>query len=175
MTDINKTADKPLSVLDIGGGFPADYDLNGFDINGFCAPIRAALAELPSDWHLMAEPGRYLIAPAVTSVTTVAGKSHRNGFAWYYLDDGIYGSYSGQLFDHAIYPLQVFSGGEQSLSIIAGPTCDSIDVVAENILLPSLEIDDLIIGHQMGAYTAATKTRFNSLPDAKLIVKNLSK
>lgn len=174
MNEINETADRPLSVLDIGGGFPADYDLKGFDINAFCTPIRAALAKLPSDWHLIAEPGRYLIAPAVTSVTTIAGKSHRNGFVWYYLDDGIYGSYSGQLFDHAIYPLQVFSGGEQSPSIIAGPTCDSIDVVAENIMLPNLEIGDLVIGHQMGAYTAATKTRFNSLPDATLVVKNLT-
>ena len=172
MADINQHADKPLSVLDIGGGFPADYDLDGFDINAFCAPIRTALTELPEDWHLIAEPGRYLIAPAVTSVTTIAGKSHRNGFIWYYLDDGIYGSYSGQLFDHAIYPLQVFKGGKQQASIIAGPTCDSIDVVAENILLPNLDIGDLVIGHQMGAYTAATKTRFNSLPDAKLIVQN---
>jgi len=172
MEQVNLSANKPLSVLDIGGGFPADYALTGFDIQAFCAPIREALNTLPSDWHIIAEPGRYLIAPAVTSITTVAGKSHRNGFVWYYLDDGIYGSYSGQLFDHAVYPLQVFRGGKKHASIIAGPTCDSIDVVAENILMPSLEIGDLIVGHQMGAYTAATKTRFNSLPDAKLIVEN---
>lgn len=55
-------------------------------------------------------------------------------------------------------------------SILAGPTCDSIDIVAENVLLPELNIGDLVIGLQMGAYTAATKTRFNSIPDAKLIV-----
>ncbi len=174
MSQINRQAEKPLSVLDIGGGFPADYELAGFSINTFCAPIRNALAELPSDWHLIAEPGRYLIAPAVTSITSIAGKSQRNGFAWYYLDDGIYGSYSGQLFDHATYPLQVFRGGQTAASIIAGPTCDSIDIVAENIMLPSLEIGDLVVGHQMGAYTAATKTRFNSLPDAKLVVLNAS-
>lgn len=172
MVDINKTAEKPLSVLDIGGGFPADYDLKGIDINAFCAPIRHALTKLPQDWHLIAEPGRYLIAPAVTSITTIAGKSHRNGFVWYYLDDGIYGSYSGQLFDHATYPLQVFAGGHRHPSIIAGPTCDSIDIVAENIALPDLGIGDMVIGHQMGAYTAATKTGFNSLPEAKLIVTN---
>lgn len=170
MSEINLSAKKPLSILDIGGGFPADYTLEGIDIHAFCAPIRRALRELPDDWHLIAEPGRYLIAPAVTSVTTVAGKSKRNGYRWYYLDDGVYGSYSGQLFDHATYPLQVFRDGESLPSIIAGPTCDSIDVVAENIMMPELEIGDLLIGHQMGAYTAATKTRFNSIPDAKLIV-----
>lgn len=173
MTNINLTANTPLSVLDIGGGFPADYELVGFDIDAFCSPIREALDTLPDDWHLIAEPGRYLIAPAVTSVTTVAGKSRRNGFIWYYLDDGIYGSYSGQLFDHAVYPLQVFRGGQKHACIIAGPTCDSIDIVAENIMIPNLEIGDLIVGHQMGAYTAATKTRFNSLPDAKLIEGNI--
>ncbi len=172
MIELNGQVVKPMSVLDIGGGFPADYAQQGLDIDAFCTPIRSELAKLPSDWHLIAEPGRYLISPAVTSVTTVAGKSMRNDYRWYYLDDGIYGSYSGQLFDHATYPLQIFRDGDLRPSILAGPTCDSIDVVAENIPLPELEIGDLVIGLEMGAYTAATKTRFNSIPDAKLIATN---
>ena len=170
MLAINELVDKPLSVLDIGGGFPADYDNKGLDIEAFCAPIQSALSALPNDWHIIAEPGRYLVAPAVISITTVTGKSLRNGFRWYYLDDGVYGSYSGQIFDHATYPLEVLKNSEPYTSIIAGPTCDSIDIIAEDIQLPELEIGDLVIGHQMGAYTAATKTRFNSLPDAKLVV-----
>ena len=169
MLACNEKLDKPMSTLDIGGGFPADYQLKGFDIQAFCQPIRAELEKLPKDWHLLAEPGRFLVAPAVTSVTTVTGKSIRHGVRWYYLDDGVYGSFSGQIFDHACYPLQSLKGGETHLSILAGPTCDSIDIVAEGIDLPELEIGDLIIGLQMGAYTAATKTRFNSLPDAKLV------
>lgn len=167
--DCNETLVMPMSVLDIGGGFPADYELKGFDIHSFCAPIRKALDDLPKDWHLLAEPGRYLVAPAVTSITTVSGKSIRQGIRWYYLDDGVYGSYSGQIFDHACYPIQTLRSGETFTSILAGPTCDSIDIVAESVELPELEIGDLIIGLQMGAYTAATKTRFNSLPDAKLV------
>jgi len=169
MLDLNQTLKQPLSTLDIGGGFPADYSLKGIDITVFCAPISKALQTLPDDWHLLAEPGRYLVAPAVTSITTVTGKSIRHGRRWYYLDDGVYGSYSGQIFDHAIYPLQIMQKGETHPSILAGPTCDSIDIVAEDILLPELQIGDLVIGLQMGAYTAATKTRFNSLPDAKFI------
>lgn len=43
-------------------------------------------------------------------------------------------------------------------SILAGLTCDSIDVIAEDILLPKLQEGDLIIGHMMGAYTYATAT-----------------
>lgn len=169
MLDLNQILKQPLSTLDIGGGFPADYLLKGIDIATFCAPINKALQTLPDDWHLLAEPGRYLIAPAVTSITTIIGKSIRHGMRWYYLDDGVYGSYSGQIFDHAIYPLQIMQKGDTYPSILAGPTCDSIDIVAEDILLPELQIGDLVIGLQMGAYTAATKTRFNSLPDAKFI------
>lgn len=169
MLQVNEQAKAPLATLDIGGGFPADYMLEGFDINAFCAPIRAALSELPEDWHLLAEPGRYLVAPAVTSITSIIGKAIRNGHPWYYLDDGVYGSYSGQIYDHTIYPLQVLKEGPLIESVLTGPTCDSIDVIDEGIGLPELEIGDFIIGHQMGAYTAATKTRFNLIPDAKFV------
>ena len=169
MQQLNRSSNTPMGSLDIGGGFPADYAMAGFDIEAFCAPIREALAELPDDWHILAEPGRFLIAPAVTSVTTITGKSTRHGIHWYYLDDGVYGSFSGQIFDHAQYPLQFLTEGPCQLSVLAGPTCDSIDVVAEGVELPELDIGDLVIGHQMGAYTAATKTRFNLLPDALFI------
>ncbi len=89
---------------------------------------------------------------------------------WYYIDDGVYGSFSGKIFDHAEYPLQVLNDGKTTTSVLAGPTCDSIDIIDEHIELPELDIDDLIIGHQMGAYTAATRTRFNLLKEAKFIV-----
>jgi ornithine decarboxylase len=174
MVHLNSFLRSPLSTLDIGGGFPADYRLQGLDIRAFCRPIRDALATLPDDWHLLAEPGRYLIAPAVCSVTTITGRSSRGGLRWYFVDDGAYGSYSGQIFDHTVYPLQVFRDGPTTPSMIAGPTCDSIDMLAEQIELPELQIGDLLIGHQMGAYTAATKTRFNSLPDAEFVVHDSS-
>jgi len=170
MMELNTKVKAPLSILDIGGGFPADYALESIDILKFCNPIRAALESLPEDWHIYAEPGRYLIAPAVTCVTTIIGKSIRYGMPWYYIDDGVYGSFSGKIFDHAEYPLQVLNDGKTTTSVLAGPTCDSIDIIDEHIELPELDIDDLIIGHQMGAYTAATRTRFNLLKEAKFIV-----
>lgn len=169
MESMQDADNAPMNVLDIGGGFPADYDRTGVDIDGFCEPIRRELEKLPADWDVLAEPGRYLVAAAVTSITSVVGKSIRDGVRWYYLDDGVYGSFSGQIYDHASYPLQVLRDGDTFPSVLAGPTCDSIDVVAEGVLLPELEPGDLVIGHEMGAYTAATKTRFNSLPDAKFI------
>ena len=53
--------------------------------------------------------------------------------------------------------------------IITGTFFRRIDVVAEDVMLPALETGDLVIGHEMGAYTAATRTRFNLVPDAAFI------
>ncbi|MCB1645358.1 MAG: type III PLP-dependent enzyme [Pseudomonadales bacterium] len=170
---VQQQAGKLLSILDIGGGFPVGYDKPAPDIDTFCAPIRAALASLPEHVQVVAEPGRYLVAPAMTAVSTVMGKAKRSDATWYYLDDGVYGSYSGQIYDHATYPLTVFSDIEQTESaVIAGPTCDSIDVVAEGIELPPLNIGDVVIGRQMGAYTAASATDFNLFERATIVVIN---
>lgn len=163
----------PPSILDIGGGFPVNYGETPQPILDFCAPIREALARLPGNVRVIAEPGRFLSAPAMTAVSTVMGKAKRGDRIWYYLDDGVYGSYSGQLFDHTLYPLTVF-GDSNSLhnSVLAGPTCDSIDVVAEDIMLPELAIGDIIVGHMMGAYTDATATNFNCFDRARIVVLN---
>jgi len=170
ITEVNATLDNPMNVLDIGGGFPVDYARSGLDMDAFFRPITEVIKTLSDDISVIAEPGRFLVAPAVTGICTISGKAKRGDYQWYYLDDGIYGSYSGQLFDHVIYPLQIMNDDEhRQSSILAGPTCDSIDIVAEDIALPELKEGDLIIGHMMGAYTHATATRFNSLTGAKVI------
>jgi len=163
-----------LSILDIGGGFPADYAKEGFDMEAFCAPIRQALAEYPEHVRMIAEPGRYLSAPCITSISSIMGRAARKGLQWYYLDDGVYGAYSGQIFDHASYPLTVFSDeNTMQESVLAGPTCDSIDVISELEMLPQLNIGDLVVGEFMGAYTIATACEFNSIPKPKLLAINV--
>ena len=176
INDVYQTSGKLLSILDIGGGFPVEYMQPIMDIESFCVPIRQALNSLPEHVQIIAEPGRYLSAPAMKAVSSVMGKAKRGDTCWYYLDDGIYGSYSGQLFDHATYPLTIFSdtkGKEQA--VLAGPTCDSIDVIAEQVTIPPLSIGDLVIGHQMGAYTSATSTQFNLFDKAKIVAINQPK
>ena len=144
-----------FDTLDIGGGFPIDYAKRAPDIQRFCAPIRTALARLPRRVRVIAEPGRFIVGPSAISVSTVMGRAQREGHWWYYLDDGLYGSYSGQLFDHARYPVEALGddGGKRLPSVLAGPTCDSIDVIAENLMLPQLDVGALIVGRAMGAYT----------------------
>lgn len=166
-------ATMPISILDIGGGFPVSYEWRPVDIMAYCAPIREALAQLPAHVRVIAEPGRYICAPAARTITSVVGRADRQGMSWYYLDDGVYGSFSGQIFDHVRYPLEIFAKeGPVRPSVFAGPTCDSIDVVAEDIPLPDLPLGTLVVGHMMGAYTAATATEFNSLQKARVVVRN---
>jgi ornithine decarboxylase len=161
-----------LDVLDIGGGFPVAYNEAVPAIDAFCAPIRDELSKLPSHVRVIAEPGRFISAPAAIAISTVMGKAKRDGRWWYYLDDGLYGSYSGQLFDHAKYPVEALREGEVFPSVLAGPTCDSIDVIDDNIQLPELEVGDLVVGRMMGAYTWASATDFNFFKRAKVVVIN---
>jgi ornithine decarboxylase len=160
-----------LDILDIGGGFPVSYNEEVTPIDEFCRPIREELAKLPAHIRVIAEPGRFIAAPAAIAISSVMGKAKRDGRWWYYLDDGLYGSYSGQLFDHAKYPVTTLrQEGEHFPSVLAGPTCDSIDVIDDNIMLPELEVGDLVVGRMMGAYTWASATDFNFFKRAKVVV-----
>jgi len=162
-----------FDTLDIGGGFPIDYAQPVEDIGRFCAPLRAALGKLPKRVRVIAEPGRFIVGPSAIGVASVMGRARREGHWWYYLDDGLYGSYSGQLFDHARYPVEPLRNGEERLpSVLAGPTCDSIDVIAENLMLPELKTGDLIVGRAMGAYTWASASEFNFFPKATVVTVN---
>jgi ornithine decarboxylase len=164
-----------FDTLDIGGGFPIDYGQRATPIQQFCAPIRAALAALPRRIRVIAEPGRFIVGPSAIGVSSVMGRARREGHWWYYLDDGLYGSYSGQLFDHARYPVEALvPDGERLPSVLAGPTCDSIDVIAENLMLPALQPGDLIVGRAMGAYTWASASEFNFFPRATVVSVNLT-
>jgi ornithine decarboxylase len=164
-----------LDTLDIGGGFPIDYGAPVPDIARFCAPIRQQLVKLPKRIRVIAEPGRFIAGPAAIGVASVMGRAQREGHWWYYLDDGLYGSYSGQLYDHARYPVEPLREGAQRLpSVLAGPTCDSIDVIAENLMLPKLEVGDLLVGRAMGAYTWASASEFNFFPRATVVSVNMT-
>jgi ornithine decarboxylase len=168
-----RAAGHALSVLDIGGGFPVTYQEPLPPIHEFCAPIREALAKLPPGLRLIAEPGRFIAGPAGTSLSTVVGRALRDGRWWFYLDDGLYGSYNGQMFDHAMYSVRPLrDDGSRVPAVLAGPTCDSIDVVREQIELPMLEIGDVLVGQTMGAYTSSSATDFNFIRRAKVIAIN---
>lgn len=160
--------------LDIGGSFPVAYHEDVLPIDDFCAPVMEALSELPEGIEVFAEPGRFIAGPSMIEVVSIVGKASRGAKTWYYLDDGVYGGFSGQMFDHAIYPLAPLKAfdptGDFYSSVLAGPTCDSIDVIAEDIELPEMFIGDILVGKKMGAYTIASATEFNYYPKPKVVV-----
>ena len=158
-----------LDTLDIGGGFPVSYVESVMPIERFCEPIAEAIEKYFDQCHVIAEPGRFLVANAVWLITQVVGKSTRGGVPWYYLDDGLYGSFSGKVFDQCQYVIQSERDGDRELCVIAGPTCDSFDVLYTDRALPRVETGDLLLVPGMGAYTNASASTFNGFPLARLV------
>lgn len=164
-----------LSVVDIGGGFPlhtyyAEGEEASLEYMGeMVYPLlRSFLAQ---GYRVIAEPGRSLIGNACLLVTRVIGKAVRSGKIWYYLDDGLYGTFSAIPFDKASFdfcPLR--ESEEKEPCILAGPTCDSLDVIAEGVALPPLMLDDLIVVPNIGAYSIASATNFNGFERARVVL-----
>lgn len=159
-----------LDIIDIGGGFPISYISGAPQPAEFCLPINEYLGRFFANYRIIAEPGRFISGPAVTLACRVIGRSVRNGMRWYYLDDGLYGSFSGKMYDHADYPMAPARQGKKYNSVLAGPTCDSIDVLYENIALPELEIGEILLFGSMGAYTSASASNFNGYDKPKIVV-----
>jgi ornithine decarboxylase len=158
-----------LEMIDIGGGFPVRYLDEEIDLRAMCAVIDGAYRELFGNGiKLVAEPGRALVGDAVILVTKVISESVRQGQNWLYFDDGTYGSFMEVLLYHTEYPLRALSDGPLTPYVLAGPTCDSIDVFSRDqagkvrpVDLPEMHLDDLLVAGSMGAYTFSEATRFN--------------
>ncbi len=160
-----------VRILDIGGGFPAPYDQH---VRPFAELAKALNGELDRLFapqvEILAEPGRFLVATAATLVVEIIGKAVRNGKQCYYVDDGVYGTYSGVLFDHCQYHFKAFKHGPTQIASVFGPTCDALDVVSVAEDLPvNLELGDLLYSENTGAYTTASATGFNGMPPAKVV------
>lgn len=163
-----------MNQLDIGGGFPAPYDANVLPLKELAKILNHEIARLfPKDVAIIAEPGRYMVATACTSIAEVIGKGHRDGKRCYYINDGIYHTYSGVLFDHCHYPIRAFKTGSTEISSVFGPTCDALDTISMAEELPELNLGDLVYSENMGAYTHASSTYFNGFPPAKVAHLNL--
>ena len=119
----------------------------------------------------IAEPGRFLAGPAGILVTQVIGRTFRNNKNYYYLNDGIYGDFSGMIFDHCRYEFKTLRRGQKFLSAVAGPTCDSFDTLSMNEEIPELYVGDVVYVKNIGAYSCASATRgFNGFPPAEIIM-----
>jgi ornithine decarboxylase len=162
--------DKKIRILDIGGGFPVRYNPEVRSIEELAVKLNAEIARLfPADMEILAEPGRFLVANACTLVAKVIGKAYRDGKPCYYINDGVYHTYSGQVFDHCTYPVLAFKEGPTQISAVFGPTCDAFDTITLSASLPELEIGDFVYSENIGAYSHASSTHFNGFPPAKVV------
>jgi ornithine decarboxylase len=167
-----KTRGFDLKLLDIGGGFPAHYDDTVPAFKSLAETINVELDRLfPEPIEILAEPGRFLVASA-TAVAQIIGKAVRGGKLCYYLDDGVYHTYSGVIFDHCQYHLKSFREGPTQLCSVFGPTCDALDTISLAEQLPDMDLGDLVYSENMGAYCAASSTFFNGFPPAKVVHVN---
>jgi len=170
LIDIARTKGLNTEILDIGGGFPIRYTRDIPPIEIFGRAISATLEELidPSI-RVICEPGRFISGEAITLFASVIGKSVRDGVKWYYIDDGLYGSFSGRLFDSCNYQILTNRNTKWEKAVLAGPTCDSFDVVYKDCLMPPLDIGDILMFPAMGAYCSVSASDFNGLNRARVI------
>ena len=162
-----------LKILDIGGGFPAPYHRDVKPIEELAKRINAEIDRLfPRDIEIIAEPGRFIVATAATAIARIIGKTRRDGKTCYYIDDSVYHTYSGIIFDHCQYRLKAVREGPPELAAVFGQTCDGLDTISLSEELPDLELDDLVYAENIGAYAAASATFFNGFPPAKVVHVN---
>jgi len=164
----------PLNLLDIGGGFPVPYDPGVPQFERLAALINAECSRLfPEDIEILAEPGRFIVATAATLVSEIIGKVRRDGKVFYHINDGVYHTFSGVIYDHWIPNFHAFKEGETEICAVVGPTCDSFDKISLSVELPwSLEVGDFLYTDNIGAYSIASSTKFNGFDGAKVVHVN---
>ncbi|MBN1664924.1 MAG: type III PLP-dependent enzyme [Deltaproteobacteria bacterium] len=160
-----------LNIVDMGGGFPAPYDDQAPEFEKLAALINAECARLfPKDAELIAEPGRFIVATAAQLITEIIGKARRDGKIFYYINDGVYHTFSGVVYDHWIPNFRAFRQGKTEVCAVVGPTCDSFDKITLSAQLPAdLKVGDYLFTENIGAYSIASATKFNGFDGARII------
>jgi ornithine decarboxylase len=168
-----------LSMVNLGGGFPTKYLKNVPTVRTYGSAIFRALRKhfgnrIP---ETIIEPGRGMVGNAgviETEVVLVSKKSEEEDVRWVYLDIGKFGGLAETMDEAIRYPIRTpRDGGALAPCILAGPTCDSADVLYEKQPYPlpvSLEIGDKLLIEGTGAYTSTySAVAFNGFPPLKTI------
>ena len=168
-----------LSMVNLGGGFPTKYLKNVPTVRTYGSAIFRALRKhfgnrIP---ETIIEPGRGMVGNAgviETEVVLVSKKSEEEDVRWVYLDIGKFGGLAETMDEAIRYPIRTpRDGAEMAPCILAGPTCDSADVLYEKQPYPlpvSLEIGDKLLIEGTGAYTSTySSVAFNGFPPLKTI------
>ncbi|WP_204113533.1 type III PLP-dependent enzyme [Shimia biformata] len=173
-----KAAGHDLSVLNIGGGFPAFYGEEVQGATSYAAEVMGQIAARFGDvTHIMAEPGRGLVAECgaiAAEVLLVSRKSETDLHRWVFLDIGKFSGLAETMDEAIRYQFLTERDHEDTgPCILAGPSCDSVDVLYEKkpVQLPlGLKSGDRIVIRNCGAYTSTYATiGFNGFPPLDVI------
>lgn len=166
--------------LDIGGGFPAGH--HHTPTIPTIEEIGAAVMQAVNDYipavpgfQLILEPGRGMVGESGVLVSQVVGKAKRGDQTWLYLDAGVFNglmeTYEG--FPPVVDLVSDCASERPTMTYtLAGPSCDSCDVIARNMEMPEIHIGDRLVFHDAGAYTNEYAVAFNGFPIPELISLN---
>lgn len=172
--EIAKKYEINIDLIDIGGGFPGIDDAR-ITFESMTDVINRAIDEFFGEEpqvRFIAEPGRYFVSSSHTLIVSIINKKEyidketNTKKNVYYISDGVYGSFSGVIYDYAKFELLPFNERNEKTypSIVWGPTCDSMDKVSQECMLPLLAIGESVIIKNIGAYSVASATEFNGFP-----------
>jgi ornithine decarboxylase len=157
-------------LLNIGGGYPVRHIKPIPSIEVIGDVVNAAIADLPKEVRVMAEPGRYLVSDAAYFVCRVVGTATRNGKRWMYWDAGMFGGVI-EVTEGLRYEILSDRTGHDIPWCVAGPTCDSVDILMRDEMLPEdIQEGDFIYIPNAGAYTTAYASNFNGFPLPDVVV-----
>lgn len=167
-----------LELINAGGGFPARYLADVDSIQQYATQIQAYLDEnFKREITLFLEPGRSMVGDAgviVSEIVLIANKSEQDEKRWIYTDVGVFNGLIetlGEMIKYPIYTPKMQDGKAQSNVVLAGPTCDSTDIMYEKIGYPlphHLEMGDRLYWLSTGAYTTSyASVEFNGYPPLK--------
>lgn len=166
-------AQLPLCAINMGGGFPADYLIKSNPLAIYAEQINNYLTTYFGNAipEIYLEPGRGLVAEAgvlVSEIILIARKAQTDLKRWIYTDAGVFSGLIETLGESIKYPIYTECCGENGTVILAGPTCDSIDIMYQEYpyQLPlSLAVGDRLYWLVTGAYTASySAVEFNGFP-----------
>ncbi len=156
-----------LSLLNIGGGFPIQYLKPTPSVAEIASMIKKSLVSVfPKGVRVSLAPGRALVGEAGTLAATVIATADRGDKRWLYLDVGVFNGLM-EAVGGIRYPMSTDETGAAVPWVLAGPTCDSFDVVSDAVELPELTAGDRVYIRSAGAYTTSYASQFDgfSIPE----------
>jgi ornithine decarboxylase len=163
-----------LETLNIGGGYPVSYTRSVVAIQEIEGNIdRLVRDHFPTGTGVFIEPGRAVVGDAGVLVASVIGKALRRNEHWLSLDAGVFNGLMESVggITYAFIPEDTGERKRSSRSyVVAGPSCDSFDVIQREVRLPEPGVGDLVLILSAGAYTTAYASEFNGFPIPRTIL-----